>query len=167
MQNTSAHNKPKAWIVTVDMGYGHQRAAYPLRDLGGGEVIVMNDYPDLPEHERHVWNESREGYGVCLAPSGAFGLGRALFELFDRIQEIPRFYPRRDLSRPNFQLWQIYRMIEKKDWANIFLLTCYPKISRVHSSVLSSFRLCGGALRISGRDLFASLRRGHEPHLGE
>lgn len=29
----------KAHIVDVNMGYGHSRAAFPLRDLAGGEVI--------------------------------------------------------------------------------------------------------------------------------
>ena len=26
----------KAWVVAVDMGYGHQRAAYPLKDIAYG-----------------------------------------------------------------------------------------------------------------------------------
>jgi len=38
--------KCKAWIVAVDMGYGHQRAAYPLRGLDHQEVISANAYAE-------------------------------------------------------------------------------------------------------------------------
>lgn len=112
MQSPQSTQKP--WVLTVDMGYGHQRAAYPLRDIAYGDVIAVNDYPGLPDHERHVWEESRQGYEFVSRLQARSVLGRALFELFDKIQEIPRFYPRRDLSRPNLQLLQIYHMIEKQ-----------------------------------------------------
>lgn len=37
--------KAKAWVVDVNMGYGHQRTAYPLRKLAPrGKVIHANDY---------------------------------------------------------------------------------------------------------------------------
>lgn len=32
----------KAWVVTVDMGYGHQRAAYPLKKFAYGGIINAN-----------------------------------------------------------------------------------------------------------------------------
>lgn len=104
----------KPWVLTVDMGYGHQRAAHPLRDIAHDDVIAVNDYPGLPDHERRVWEESRQGYEFVSRLQARSVFGRAVFELFDKIQEIPRFYPRRDLSRPNLQLVQIYHMIEKQ-----------------------------------------------------
>ena len=33
----------KAWVVSVNMGYGHERAAYALRDLAEGGIITAND----------------------------------------------------------------------------------------------------------------------------
>lgn len=32
----------KAWVVAVDMGYGHQRAAYPFRDMAYDGIITAN-----------------------------------------------------------------------------------------------------------------------------
>ncbi len=102
----------KAWVITVDMGYGHQRAAYPLHDIAYGGIIAMNDYKGLPAEERHVWEQSREGYEFISRVKAKSVLGRIAFDLFDKIQEIPQFYPRRDLSRPNLQLYQTYYMIQ-------------------------------------------------------
>jgi hypothetical protein len=31
----------KAWVLTVDMGYGHQRAAYPFHDIANQEIIAL------------------------------------------------------------------------------------------------------------------------------
>jgi len=42
----------KAWVVGVNMGYGHQRTAHALRSLAGGEVINANDYPGILPRDR-------------------------------------------------------------------------------------------------------------------
>ena len=34
-------NTKKAWVTTADMGYGHQRAVYPLRDIAEGGIITV------------------------------------------------------------------------------------------------------------------------------
>jgi len=37
------HMKQEAWVISVNMGYGHQRTAYPLRNLApDGKVINAN-----------------------------------------------------------------------------------------------------------------------------
>jgi len=105
--------KPLAWVITVDMGYGHQRAAYPLHDIAYHGIIAMNEYKGLPREERKAWQQSREGYELISRFQAKTFVGKYAFKLFDRVQEIPRFYPRRDLSRPNLQLLHTYRMIEK------------------------------------------------------
>ena len=42
-QNNSVSEK-KAWVVAVDMGYGHQRTAYPLRDVAFGSRVITAKY---------------------------------------------------------------------------------------------------------------------------
>ena len=32
----------KAWVVTVDMGLGHQRATYPLASVAEGGVLPVS-----------------------------------------------------------------------------------------------------------------------------
>lgn len=100
-----------AYVVDVDMGYGHARAAYALKELGGGEVISANNYKGMPAADRKSWKQSREIYEAISRLQPIPIIGDLVFNIMDEFQEIPSFYPRRDLSKPSFQLKQIYRMI--------------------------------------------------------
>jgi len=108
--------KPKAWIVTVDMGYGHQRAAYPLHHLAEGGIITANNYKGIPKKDRDIWEHSRDFYEFVSRFKKVPFLGDKLFNIYDRFQSIPNFYPRRDLSKPNLQIRQIYRLFEESNW---------------------------------------------------
>lgn len=106
----------KAWVVTVDMGYGHQRAAYPLHYLASGGIITANNYPGIPKRDRDIWYGSRRFYEFISRFKKIPFFGEKAFELFDRLQAIPSFYPRRDLSRSNLQLKNIYLLFKKFNW---------------------------------------------------
>lgn len=102
----------EAWVVAVDMGYGHQRAAFPLRRLSpDGKVLVANNYPGIPGRDRRLWRAGRKIYEFFSRLSNFPLWGDQLFGLVDRFQKIDEFYPRRDLSRPTLQLRQTYRSI--------------------------------------------------------
>ena len=105
----------RAWVVDVNMGYGHSRAAHTLRDLAGGHVLSANDYAGIPASDKKLWAESRKVYEAVSRLKPVPIVGDFLFDAFDRWQQIPSFYPRRDLSKPNLQLIEIDRMI-KKGW---------------------------------------------------
>jgi len=105
-----------AWIVSVNMGYGHQRTAYPLRDLAPDRKIInVNDYQNIPEKDKKIWETTRRGYEFVSNFYRTPLLGKAVFSFFDRFQRILTFYPKRDLSKPNFVLKQIYSSL-KKGW---------------------------------------------------
>lgn len=107
----------KAWIVTVDMGYGHERAAYALRHLASkGEIIVANNYPGIPRHDRQIWEKSREFYETVSRLKPVPIIGNIIFEAMDKLQEIPSFYPRRDLSHPTLQLRQMHALIRTYEY---------------------------------------------------
>lgn len=102
----------KAWVVAVDMGYGHQRAAHPLRRLSpSGKVINANNYPGIPSRDLRIWKNSRRFYEFISRLTRIPLIGGKLFNWYDNLQAIPDFYPRRDLSAPIFQLKQMYRLI--------------------------------------------------------
>lgn len=103
----------QAWVVTVDMGYGHERAAHALNDLAYGEFIVANNYPGIPAKDKKLWTASRKGYEAISRFKSVPIIGNWVFQILDRFQEIKPFYPRRDLSKPNIQLLQQYYLIEK------------------------------------------------------
>ncbi len=95
----------KAWLVSVDMGYGHQRTAYPLRFLAQkGEVINANNYTGIPKKDRNVWENSRKFYEFISRFKRIPLIGQAVFHTFNHFQKIFKFYPKRDLSKPNFLL---------------------------------------------------------------
>ena len=66
----------KAWVVTVNMGYGHQRTAYPLRKLAfNEEIISANDYEGISKSDKKLWESSRRFYEWNLRrlPSHSMG----------------------------------------------------------------------------------------------
>ncbi|MBI2645373.1 hypothetical protein HYW94_04350 [Candidatus Uhrbacteria bacterium] len=137
-----ARSLKKAWVIAVDMGYGHQRAAYPLKDIAYKGIITMNTYEGVPAEEKKVWKQSREGYELISRIQAKSSIGRILFDLFDKIQEIPSFYPRRDMSRANLQLMHTYHMIEKGGVGkHLFtkVLTQNPKIPLLATFFLAAF----------------------------
>lgn len=101
----------RAYVLSVSMGYGHQRTAFSLRQLG--EVINANDYDGIPERDRRMWNQLRSGYELISRAKGVPILGDAVFSIFDLFQRVPKFYPRRDLSRPSIAL-RIYEQMMKR-----------------------------------------------------
>lgn len=106
----------KFFLVAVDMGYGHQRAAYPLRQWAiNEEVILANNYLGIPEKDKKIWLSSQRSYEFISRFKSVSFLGSLLFFLFDQFQKIVRFYPKRDLSQPNFYLKQVFALI-KKGW---------------------------------------------------
>lgn len=119
--------KGKAWVIAVDMGYGHERAAYGLRHLAEGGIIVANNYPGIPESDLKVWSNNRKIYEAISRLKPAPIVGEALFDIMDKMQEIEPFYPRRDLSKPSFQLKQTYRLIAKHDWCKHLIMELSKK----------------------------------------
>jgi len=110
-----ANSKPKAWIVTVDMGYGHQRAAYPLRHLAYHGIINANRYPFMPAKDKRIWQQQREFYEAVSKFKNFPVIGELVWKIFDYFQKIPKFYPRRDLSDPTLQLKGTINLI-KNGW---------------------------------------------------
>ena len=128
----------EAWVVAVDMGYGHQRAAYPLRHLSPtGKVIIANNYEGIPQRDRAFWKSSQSLYEFFSRAKTWPLIGDWVFKTFiDNPQRINKFYPRRDLSKPNFQLKNTYRLIRAgwgKDLVEFFNKKDVPLITTFFS----------------------------------
>jgi len=107
----------KAWIVAVDMGYGHQRAAFPLRHLSPtGKVVIANNYEGIPNRDKSLWQKSRKIYETISRLKNVPIIGNWIFGVMDYFQKIPDFYPRRDLSKISTQLKIMYGWIKKRKW---------------------------------------------------
>lgn len=103
----------RAWVVSANMGYGHDRAAHGLEEISYGEFITSNDYHGIPKEDRKLWHDTRSLYEALSRLKPIPFIGEFAFQAMDRFQEIPSFYPRRDLSAPNLQLHAMYRIIKK------------------------------------------------------
>jgi len=106
----------QAWLVTVDMGYGHQRAAYPLARVARGGVINANHYPGMPDSDRQVFADLERFYNAVSRFKKVPLLGPLAFRVYDRFQAIPPFDPRKDLSRPTLQVRGATRLIRRRNW---------------------------------------------------
>jgi hypothetical protein len=106
-----AHKKIN--LISADMGYGHQRAAYPLLDLAGGEIITLNNYPGIPAWERDYWLKSLRSYEKVSRFKKVPLFGNLVFSVMDYFQKISPLYPLRDLSQSTIQQKYFYRFIKK------------------------------------------------------
>jgi len=106
----------EAWVVAVDMGYGHQRTAYPLRDIAfGNKIINANSYDGIPKKDKRIWQQTRYLYELVSRLKRIPVIGDISFFILDKFQKILTYYPVRDLSKPNFSLKNIFYLI-KKGW---------------------------------------------------
>ncbi len=113
--SATKQTKKKAWVVAVDMGYGHQRAAYPLKHLAHKQILNANKYVGIPQKDRKIWEDGRSLYEKISRMKRLPLVGSAIFGVMDYMQRIEPFYPKRDLSKPSAQLKQIYWLM-KKGW---------------------------------------------------
>ena len=103
----------KAYIVAVDMGYGHQRAAYPFLDTAtGGHIINANKYQGITKKEKKVWQGGRKWYEIISRYKDVPLIGTTAFKIMDSMQKIEPFYPRRDLSKNSTQQKYFYNQVK-------------------------------------------------------
>ena len=123
----------KAWIVSADMGYGHQRTAFPLRDLAPNErVINANHYEGMPIKDRNIWQRTRAIYEFISRFKKIPLFGDFIFGILDKFQKILNYYPKRDLSYPNLGVKSNFYLIGKgwgKDLIKRFQQDPLPIIS--------------------------------------
>ncbi len=103
----------QAWVVTVDMGYGHQRAADPFRDIARERIITANTDEVVSEVERREWRRFQEGYEGMSRLSDIPVVGKSLWRLYDRFQRIADRYPFRDLSDANVGTLYLDRLLQR------------------------------------------------------
>jgi UDP-N-acetylglucosamine:LPS N-acetylglucosamine transferase len=107
----------KCFLITVNMGYGHQRTAFPLKFLSQDEIIVANNYPGIPKKDKEIWEKARKFYETVSRLETNFPFfGKLIFKIFDQFQKIRPFYPKKPLSSPNFSTRMNYLLFKKLNW---------------------------------------------------
>ncbi|PIN80938.1 hypothetical protein COV13_02775 [Candidatus Woesearchaeota archaeon CG10_big_fil_rev_8_21_14_0_10_32_9] len=127
-------SKPKAWVMSADMGYGHQRAAYPLKDIATERIINSNSDKIVSKEDKKTWIKARAFYEWISRMNEIPVLGRFLFWLFNRLQEIKPYYPFRDASTPNSSVKFLHRKIAKG-----FGKSLLAYVSKERAPIVSTF----------------------------
>lgn len=97
-------NSLKAWVVTANMGYGHQRAIYPLKSIAEGSIITVGSDQATSENEAKLWKRVLGAYEFISRAKSIPVIGNPVFGLLDTFLRIPSYYPLRDLSKSTFQV---------------------------------------------------------------
>jgi len=103
----------RAWVVSVDMGYGHQRAAYPLNEIANERIITANNDQIISDRERAIWTWTRVGYETVSRLKGIPIIGKAIFGIYDSLQSIAPFYPFKVDARPTLTVLRIRNMVKR------------------------------------------------------
>jgi len=103
----------KMHVVAVDMGYGHQRAAYPFIDNSYRGIINANHYQGISRSEQSVWESDRRLYELISRFKRFPLIGKFIFGVMDHFQKIEPFYPRRDLSANSRQQKYFFKRVKK------------------------------------------------------
>ncbi len=103
----------QAWVVAVDMGYGHQRAAYPFRDIACERVITANTDASVGAEERKLWMKFQGAYEGVSRVQRVPVIGPWLWRIYDSFQAISPHYPFRDLSKPTFGSMRLQNLLRR------------------------------------------------------
>ena len=113
MINNEHNMTEKAWIVTVDMGYGHQRAVHALGFLGKEGVLTIGESEYTSAQEKKLWKRMLNSYEYLSRAKNIPLIGKYLFRMMDKLLYIPSFYPKRNLSQKTFQVSILNHYISK------------------------------------------------------
>jgi hypothetical protein len=109
---TTGRQPPRAWVVSAEMGYGHERAAHALAHLAE-EVLVAGAPAVTDPDEARFWGRLTWSYEVLSRTRNLPLLGLALFGALDALLRIPPFYPLRDLSHPSINNYIVDHLIHQ------------------------------------------------------
>jgi len=105
--------KVRAWVISVDMGYGHQRAAYPLKDIAEERIFTANKDICVSDRDRILWERTRIFYEFMSRIQGMPFFGMFIFRIYANILKISPFFPFRDLSKPNLGALRMRAIIRR------------------------------------------------------
>jgi hypothetical protein len=140
--------KEKFWIISADMGYGHQRAVYPLKDLSKGrKVLNANTSPHSSLKERRLWKEMLNIYEFMSRAGRLPIIGNLLSKTLDSLLYIPSFYPMKDRSNSTIQVRYLKRRITKGLCGGVM-----EQIKKPVLPVITSFYSSAIAAEMAGHD---------------
>ncbi len=137
----------QAWIVSADMGYGHQRAVFPLKAAAYEKIITVGALQDITPAEKKLWDRMLMLYEFFSRMSTVPVIGKFLFGILDSLLFIPSYYPMRNLSGATFQVRMLSSSIKKGLCSGMM-----EKIRSKHLPLVTSFYTPAIAADMAGHD---------------
>lgn len=109
MDNTNS----KYWVLTADMGYGHQRATHPFDTLAQHRVINMNSDTFTPSVEKKFWKIALSVYEFLSGAQKFPIIGGPLYRLLNLVLKIPGTEQKKNFEKPAFQV-KILKILVKR-----------------------------------------------------
>ena len=103
----------RAWVAAANMGLGHMRAVNPLADIAEDGIMIANDPAFADPEELKTWDKLLAVYERLSRAKSIPLIGNFLFGVMDYFQQIPRPYPRIDLSNPSIQTMFVDRLVRQ------------------------------------------------------
>jgi hypothetical protein len=101
----SSSLKEMYWLVSADMGYGHQRAIYPLKTLSAnGQILNANISPYSTPKEQRLWKKLVRIYEFMSRAASFPVIGGIISKILDSLLYIPKYYPLKNRSNSTLQV---------------------------------------------------------------
>lgn len=98
-------------VVSLEMGYGHLRAAHALANGLDTKVWLADEPPLADDFERRLWQWIRRAHRLMSRPTRWTVLERPANALMDLVTMIPSLYDAPDQSRPDLGVIALNRLI--------------------------------------------------------
>lgn len=106
------------YLIAASMGYGHLRAAWPLKKWAYKKnILTINDYKQIPYSDLKIWKYTESFYNFISRLRSFPFIGWISFSLFDRLfQYIPELKKTEKSKKPSLTLILNEKMILKKNF---------------------------------------------------
>ena len=112
MSTAESHAGLPPLVASLDMGYGHLRAAQALADALGTEVVEVDAPPLAKAAEAAQWQRARTLYEGTTRGMTLPLVGPLVRRVVEGITAIEPLHPYRDLSRPDHATRVLGRLID-------------------------------------------------------
>jgi hypothetical protein len=106
--------KENFWLVSADMGYGHQRAISPLKSLSiNGTIINANKSSEATTKELRLWKEMQGTYEFMSRAGNLPLIGDLITRALNKLLYIPSYYPLKERSNATPQVKYLKSAIKR------------------------------------------------------
>lgn len=110
------HMKDRFRVISVLMGLGHMRAAYPFRKFLKKGIYLYGIKKTTSTEELKIWKKVQRLYYFLSRAGRIPFFGKFLKKVLSKIERIEPYYPAKDLSKPTLAVKYLKYLTGKKNF---------------------------------------------------